>query len=470
MSDWAPLQIPGGSYDGGWVAPLASSYPQAAEMSVRPLTRMLEQVLASRLNERAQTQQIQFMSQQQERDIAARAALQEQAREDQFAHEMLMAQQKRQQEIEAAQAMSGALYGGGGGYDPTSRPGTGPLSFEGVMGAQGMSGMQPPTPQQTAALGPQGVSAVYNNQQQDRTNARLVASEEAKAAADAAQAQALAQAADSWRKSLIADESLAAEDARRIYNRSLVDQKGAAEEYEAVLREQREALAKKAEETAKKTEQKERGIIERRVPMVGLVEFPEAIERLPKEGVTSMAAMPIPARDALWQVARAQVGQDLMGRGEITQAAAQGLLDPKSPLAGVYAQEIRLRANEIASTFGWTREPGFESGRAPGAQEQAPAQQAQSTEAPAPELPKRLIGVSIESVGAPETQALIREARKSGLFNKNPAEELREFFSRTPEEREVFLATGKYPPKRMTEEQQNARKRDFIQMMQGGQR
>lgn len=200
------MQIPNGGYDASWVAPQVSAYAQAAETATRPLTRMLEQVLNARLNEKAQLAQNQFASQQMERELAARSMMQEQSREDQFAHEMLMAEQKRQQEYDAAAAMSAALYGGGGGSpyasmttpDGKVAPGTGPsLSFEGVMGSS-MGGFTPPTPQQTMALGPQGVASVYNNQQQNATNARITA-EQARTnreqeQAAAAKAQAMQQA------------------------------------------------------------------------------------------------------------------------------------------------------------------------------------------------------------------------------------------------------------------------------------
>jgi hypothetical protein len=211
MSEWAGMQIPNGGYDSSWLGPYLGSLgqsggqmQQAAEAATRPLNRMLEQVLNARLQEKAQLSQNQFASQQMEREIQARSMLQEQAREDQYAHEMLMAEKKRTQEYEAAQAMSQALYGSGGMTsagggvapgtgpmlysEPGVAPGTGPsLNFESVMGPAMNGGFQAPTPQQTMALGPQGVASVYGTQAATRTNNRIEA-EQARNNAEQAQA------------------------------------------------------------------------------------------------------------------------------------------------------------------------------------------------------------------------------------------------------------------------------------------
>lgn len=465
MVSWDRFQPTGGQYDSSWVSPLASAGIEAAKLAANPITRAFEQMMDRRFTEQQARADMEFRGMQAQRNREDAIML---ARERDAASlrevEAKLAAEDRRIAADQERAAAGALalrdlslpIDAGGGYSPGTAvtPGTGPLRWDAGAFMPAAPGLPqfPEIPDSAAAvLGPTGMGTVLSNRAGATERAQNNAEQQAKAQAAA---QAAQQAMSAFTGGVLGDKTLSAEDRLRLIERaSSGDLVGANEEREMLHKEIREAEAKKTASALEKKELEANGFFKHTVPGLGEVAFTLGLRDGPRNGVTDPALMSDTDADSLYQAARAQVARDVVGRGEITEAAAQGLLDPNSPLAQTYANEIRLRANEIASTFGWKREPGFESGRETARRTAAAPPPAPPTEVP---LRDRLLKFSS---AAPDSREVILAARKSGFINTK--DELVAWDAASPEQRAKWIESGKIVPPKVVEAKASQQLKDL---------
>lgn len=479
QQQWSQFQAPGGQMDNSYVGPMASAYANAAELAVRPLSRSLEQAFAARMQERMASREMQFREQQAERQYAEQELLQ--TMQDHAALRQIEAKlrgdvqrdtmkygREDAQAVALRDVMGASIPGAQGapmGGSQSVQPGTGPMSLESMA--------QLPAAQQeeefpalviddktAKALGTQGVEFAARTWGTERERAQSNREERVKAQKAADEAAQQQQSVGAWRRGLLSDSKLSDADKLRIALRAETgDLKGATEEYEAV------ALAKDAE-TAKARDETRTGEFETDV-LGERIKMPTTF-RVAKGEKKLTSQMPDDVKAKLWDVARRAVMNDARDN-PILAADAAGFIKGEEKGEGSFNKAVRARAYEAARGGGWITD---DENAAQQAQAQVAAPTAQPTAAvPETELPSRLVNLSATSIGSPDTAALIREARtKLGLFNTNTAAELREFFSRSPADREVYLRTGQYPGKAGTTEQKNTAKRAWIQSVEQGQR
>lgn len=479
MVSWDRFQPTGGQYDSSWVSPLASAGIEAAKLAANPITRAFEQMMDRRFTEQQARADMEFrgMQAQRNREDAIMLAREGDAARLKEVEAKLAAEDRRIQaaadeERRAAETAARLLFGGAGptapvdgGYTPgsTMEPGTGPLRWDAGAFMPAAPGPRAISPADAGALGISGVATVSDDWRMQDTEAAKAKAAAAAAAAEAANANVL-------RQQFVNDDQLSDAEVRRLTALSYSNPTEAAAEYNRIMGDKRDEAAKaaaaKAEAAAKKEAEKATGVFTRKFPGIPEYEYPVGLRDKPMAGVTDISKMEAGERSALWNAARKSISDDRTLMGSIIQADAMGAFKPGDPNFGVSENLQRLRANEIAEQLGWKREDIDETG-AYRQKTEAPAPAAAAS-APTGKFREALVGATMDTLSSPETAAFIREARKAGFFNKDTAKELREFYSRTPEERAVFFQTGEYPAKRASEEARNAAKRGWIDTIQSG--
>lgn len=458
---WSWFQAPGGSANQSYVGPVAGAYSDAARLAVSPLTRMLEQVLSSRLQEKAQLSQNRFAAEQMEREMQVRGLQAEAARADNFVHQMMLTDAKQRHELErlsaGGAAMSGALYGGD--VPEGVAPGTGPLSFESIRG--GDPYMRPPTQAQVSALGPQGVRDVYSAQSTDRTNARLVANAEQtdreQAAAATAKAQAetakLGAAVKAIGESVVADDLKAALMARA----EAGDPDGAAAQLADILTPAPQAKPKTGPEGDAEA------LFFPHDFGGGPIRLPKALLQTSDEYRVAQGAiskMPGAGKAALKGQAEELAKKGIATVNPFMAALLGGQMPGAAPEMVAAAQKaLKERTEEqfttLAQSLGWKTDEEVFAAMAQQGQEDrvafglSPEPVAPVVPPPPPEptLGDRLLNLQ---AGAADLDDLVREGRRLGLFQSKA--ELEAWGSATPEQRRKWLEAGRVtlpvgPPK-----------------------